>query len=91
MITKASKMILKISHFCIFRTDLVNVAVFGNNVLRLTPRWIRLRVLPISRNPSVVNAACHFLTLKVLPGCTNIIKKQGRSCQQIETLPLPKT
>jgi hypothetical protein len=25
--------------------------------------------LPISRYPSGVNAACHFLTLKVLPAC----------------------
>lgn len=33
----------------------------------ITPRWIRLRVLPISKYPSGENAACHFLALSVLP------------------------
>lgn len=35
----------------------------------ITPRWIRLRVLPISKYPSGENAARHLLSLSVLPAC----------------------
>lgn len=43
--------------------------VLLNHNNKLTPRWIRLKVLPISRRPSGENAACHFLELRVLPAC----------------------
>lgn len=42
-------------------------AIQGTMKMEPTPRWIRPSVLPISRCPSGLNAACHFRTLSVLP------------------------